>query len=94
MGLVPVLYGLIRLCFFIRPRWKHVIVAEKSCLKVGRQSYEWKQFNSILLERKESGRSIHLVGDDGKLDVVIRDNLPGFDDLAQECFSCMSRKGW
>jgi hypothetical protein len=75
----------------IRPRWKHVVILDVETLKIGNQSYDWAQFDEFRLDRHESKRTIRLIGGDGKLDILIKDDLPGFGELARECFFHMNR---
>ena len=91
VGLAPFSYGLGCWFFSIRPRWKHVIILDEGKLKIGDRSYDWEQFNRMEIERKDSHRSIRLTGEDSKLDIRIKDDLPGFDELAQDCFYHMNR---
>lgn len=91
-GLLLVGYGLIRWLFSIRPRWKHVVILNEEKLVIGKRSYDWDKFDQMRIERKESRRAIHLTGQNGKLDLLIKDDLPGFEELAQDCFFYMNRK--
>ena len=91
LGLLPASYGLLRWIFSVRPRWKHVVILNEEKLTIGNRSYEWSQFDEMRLERNESNRSVKLIGNDGNLNVLIKDELPGFDELAQDCFFRMNR---
>ncbi len=91
LGLLPASYGLLRWVFSVRPRWKHVVILDEEKLIIGTRSYDWSQFDEMRLERNETTRAINLIGDGGKLDVLIRDDLPDFDELAQNCFFHMNR---
>lgn len=91
VGLMPVGYGLLRWSFSIRPRWKHVVILDEEKLVIGKRSYDWSQFDEMRLERNESARAVNLIGDGGNLDVLIKDDLPDFDKLAQNCFFHMNR---
>ena len=92
-GLLPIGYGLSRWVFSLRPKWKHIVILDEGKLKIGKCSYDWDQFDQMQIERKGSNRAIRLTGQEGSLDVLIKDDLPGFDELAQDCFFHMNRKG-
>lgn len=91
IGLALLAHGFGRWIFSIRPRWKHVIFLEEGKLKIGDQSYEWDQFERMEIERKESHRSIRLTGEDDKIDIRIKDDLSGFDELSSGCFYHINR---
>ncbi|MDF7824381.1 hypothetical protein P4B35_10190 [Pontiellaceae bacterium B12227] len=91
IGLAPLAYGFGRWIFSTRPRWKHVVILNESQLKIGDRHYDWNRFDEMRLDRTASSRTIHLTGNDGKLDILIKDDLPGFDELARDCFYHMNR---
>lgn len=91
LGLLPASYGLLRWILSVHPRWKHVVILDEENLIIGKCSYDWSQFDEMRLERNESSRAINLIGDSGTLNVLIKDDLPDFDELAQDCFFHMNR---
>lgn len=90
-GLLPLAYGFGRWIFSVRPRWKHVIILEEDQLRTGGRSYDWNRFDRMEIERNDTHRSIRLTGESGKLDILIKDDLPGFDELSSGCFYHMNR---
>ena len=91
-GLLPVAYCIIQWHFGLRPRWRHIIRLDAKKIMIGARSYEWDQFDQMRIDRKESGREIRLIGRDGALNLVIKDDLPDFDELARDCFFYMNQK--
>jgi len=59
---------------------------------IGSRAYEWNQFDQMRIDRKELSREIRLVGREGTLNLVIKDDLPDFDELARDCFFYMNQK--
>jgi hypothetical protein len=89
LGLLPVAYGSIRWHFMLHPQWRYVIRAEPDDLIIGKHSYSWSRFDKFQIERSGTGRSLRLSR--GEKEVVIKDDLPGFDDLVQECLAHINR---
>ena len=58
---------------------------------IGSRTYEWNQFDQMRIDRKELSREIRLVGREGTLNLVIKDDLPDFDELARDCFFYMNQ---
>lgn len=92
LGLLPIGYGLTRFIFSLRPKWKHVVILDEGKLKVGKRSYDWNQFDLMQIGKNDSMRIIHLIGQEGNLNIEFKDDLSDFDELAQNCFFHMNRK--
>lgn len=90
-GLFIIGYGLVLWVFRILPRWKHVIILDEDHLQIGSAAYAWSRFDTMRIERTHTHRSIHLVGENGQLDIWIKDELPHYDELAKDCFIHMNR---
>ena len=91
LGLLPLVYCIIQWRFGLLPRWKHVIRLDEKKLMIGSHAYEWNQFDQMRIDRAESTREIRLVGREGTLNLVIKDDLQEFDELARDCFFYMNQ---
>jgi hypothetical protein len=92
LGLLFVGYGFFLWIFTLSPRWKHVVILDEAKLVIGKQSYDWDQFDLMQIGKSGSTRIIQLIGQKGKLNLEIKDDLPGFDELAKDCFFHMNRQ--
>lgn len=93
VGLAPIFYGVLRWQLRILPKWQYVIRPQADALMVGSSFHLWSTFDQLQIERTGSERNLRLISSEGKVhDVVIRDDIPGFDELAQACFFHINQK--
>lgn len=91
-GLLPGAYSVMRWHFVLYPKWKYVVRLQADKLVIGSKSHLWSQLDQLQFERIGQSRYLHLSNLDGTLDIEIKDDLPDFDSLAQNCLLYMNRK--
>lgn len=92
-GLLPIGYGVLRWHLHILQKWQYVIRPQADALMIGSNAHLWNTFDQLQIERSGSERNLRLISSEGKSnDVVIHDDIPGFDELAQACFFHINQK--
>lgn len=92
LGLLPIAYCGYQWHFRLQPKWSFVVRMDHEKLQVGSTVYPWSSFDQFHIgQNGESKRYLHLTGRNGLLDIEIKDDLPGFDELAHACFFHVNR---
>lgn len=93
LGLLPIAHCGFQWHFRLQPKWSYIVHMDHEKLQVGATAYLWDSFDHFQIERSgDSKRCIHLIGRNGLLDIEIKDDLPGFDELAHTCFFHVNQK--
>lgn len=90
LGLLPLAGCGIYWFFILRPKLNYIIRTDEKRLCIGADVYRWNQLDDLKMERHNGKRSIHLTGKENNIDLTIKDDLPRFRELTQECLFYMS----
>lgn len=87
-GLIPITWAIIFWFIVLSPKWHYTIHTDYDNLYIGSKVYPWAEITELNIERDDTHRLIHLKGRSGIRPylISIRDDVLGFDELAQECF--------
>jgi hypothetical protein len=82
------MWAIIFWCIALSPKWHYVIRTDFDNLYIGDKVYPWADVTELKIERNNAHRILRLNRRSGKTShqVSIKDDILGFDELAQECF--------
>lgn len=91
IGLFPITGSLLQWELRLRPKWKFIIKVDSSGLKIGDHLYEWKALTQFQVLSEGSRRTLCIGTLSNPKKISIKDDLPRFNELAQECFFYMNQ---
>ena len=92
IGLFPIAVSILQWQLQLRPKWEYIIKTNTNGLKVGSRTYPWRELVQLRIKRDGKTRFLCLSRYNSIREIIIKDELPHFDKLAQECFFYMNRK--
>lgn len=92
IGLFPIAVSIFQWQFKLHPQWKYVIKPEMDGISIGSRFYPWNELIQLQIKRNGNQRQLYLGSHLNAQEILIKDDLPRFDELVQECFLYMNQQ--